>query len=51
VLGLEEVIRIIKINGLLPSLSSLLVALEVRIMSDEDSSFIIPLGSFMSQRS
>jgi hypothetical protein len=51
VFRLEEIVREVKVNRLLPSLPSLLVALKVRIVGNEDSSFIVPLGSFVSQRS
>jgi hypothetical protein len=47
---LEEVIGVIKVNRLLPSLSCLLVALKIGVMGNEDSCLIVSLGSFMGQR-
>jgi hypothetical protein len=37
VLGLEEIIRVVEMNTLLPSFSCLLVSLKIWIMSDEYS--------------
>jgi hypothetical protein len=36
VLCLEEVVRVVEVDALLPSFSSLLMSLEIWVMSDED---------------
>jgi len=36
VLSLEEVIRVVEVDALLPSFSCLLVAFEIWVVSDED---------------
>jgi hypothetical protein len=50
VLCFKEIVRVVEVNRLLPSLSGLLMTLEIRIMGDKDPSFVISLGSFMLQR-
>mgnify|MGYP001218296232 CR=1 FL=1 len=49
--GLEEVVGLVEVDALLPSLAGLLVALEIRVVSDEDSGLRLLLAKLAEAES
>lgn len=49
--GLEEVVRLVEVDALLPSLTGLLVALEVWVVRDEDAGLGLLLADFAEAKS